>query len=245
MRRADIEAGHQFFCRSFGIEPAPPAPGENSKQCEARRRHEKDRANKAKSALLDALLEERRARVKRGARDDLAGAALAGRVVVVLERIKRGKENYGLRVRVDGDGAEVDVDARLLERAPVHPAHAGSPAVPQPSPPAELRSPPADVRMADASPSLSSPTFSPHAEYVARWGATTTPPPYLRDALADADERHVYSDMCAHAYNVGYKHWVRVPDDEVPASLRFGLSPDGHWHPPGCICGRPTCPTPA
>ena len=54
------------------------------------------------------------------------------------------------------------------------------------------------------------------------------------------------SDMVYDAWGQSYAHCVHVPDDEVSTPLRWDMSPNGNWHPPACICGRPTwCPTPA
>ena len=52
--------------------------------------------------------------------------------------------------------------------------------------------------------------------------------------------------MVYDAWGQSYAHCVHVPDDEVSTPLRWDMSPNGNWHPPACICGRPTwCPTPA
>ena len=81
--------------------------------------------------------------------------------------------------------------------------------------------------------------------------ATPEPPASLERAwdaclFAAASGVHYLRDRDAFARARGFAHPCDVDEADFPLHLRKWASPSGSgwFHPPACVCGRPTCPAP-
>ena len=255
MHSEDVQAELDELCELLGNEKRDVPPNEHPTTRDKRTKQLRDLVGRRKAERIQALEARGHVRVvaaagQPGAIDRPDGVAdLVGQTIVAGTIERAGKSIMGMRVfPAVGGSAGVLVPIEFLEPAGAEAAAAGAE-------PAAVGAEPAAVGAEPAVPPdlPSSPLASPRPPRLAR-DPTRTPDSWASDypdsypswlARAWAEAVGVGDEEClpgaswmmerasARAYGLPFG-----PD------MRMSSSPRPSWHPPGCPCGRPTCPIP-
>jgi hypothetical protein len=220
-------------CHTWGVEPSAVRATENSNERAKRHKTDSKVVSMAKASHLDLLLAAGHARVAVTHSDP----ALAGKLVETLATYKVGVAVEGLVVRCGAATAHVDALSLAAALAPPH-DDGEAPSTPVGGGGASAAGD-ADMEDAESPPPPSRAPASP-----------PTPPSLARSwkAFCPTD----WSLLCFRLARSDYARTVvdhprvMLPEAEYPDDLRIWESPSGSgfFHPPTCVCGRPTCPVP-
>lgn len=213
-----VEAELEIVCQRWGVDYRRGSAAETTGVRATRHKLLKNLCTKAKQAHLSQLQAAGRARV------DVAHyhSSLAGKIVSVLQEHKQGGAIRGLVVRA-GEVAE-PVEAHLLLSVSPEETDAPMPDAPEPAPPSSP--------IVGAIPRRTESGGYTHLPGFGRGGSLA--PPWLRAAWRARFPTRADLDS-----------WKDALVARDPAAPHFARTPLGTTHPPGCTCGRLTCPCPA